>query len=158
TPPLQGPRPTPQPPPPASGGLRDGPPRQFSIAPRTASMYQMQSFALPNGEQAIVFTGGVILNVRTDDRNGLVDIEADRLVFWTRGNAQQLLGNLRTPQGTTSTRETEFYLAGNVEIRQVSGKDARTLRADEVYYDVGRNVAVAMNGDLEFRQPNIPDP
>src|SRR5207253_594357 len=37
-------------------------------------------------------------------------------------------------------------------------KESRLLKADEVYYDVGRNVAVAMHADLEFRQPGIPDP
>ena len=30
--------------------------------------------------------------------------------------------------------------------------------ADEVYYDVGRNVAVAMHAEMEFRDPRIPDP
>ena len=39
-----------------------------------------------------------------------------------------------------------------------NGKDERTLRADEVYYDVSRNVAVAMKGDLEFHQTGVPDP
>jgi hypothetical protein len=33
----------------------------------------------------------------------------------------------------------------------------RVLRADQVYYDVSRNVAVAVSGDIEFREKGIPD-
>jgi hypothetical protein len=34
----------------------------------------------------------------------------------------------------------------------------RTLRCDELYYDVSRNVAVALSADLEIHQPGVPDP
>jgi hypothetical protein len=34
----------------------------------------------------------------------------------------------------------------------------RILRCDEVYYDVNRNVALAINANLEIRQPGFPDP
>src|SRR5262249_32967492 len=70
---------------------------------------------------------------------------------------QQVLNNMSTPQGH-NTRESEFYLSGNVEIRQQSHGEARTLRADEVYYDVNRNVAVAMHGDLELQRKGVRDP
>jgi hypothetical protein len=102
-------------------------------------------------------TNGVILLIRNPNNTPLLDIEADRLVYWTRKNPQQLFSNLRSPQGQTSN-ELEFYLAGNVEIRQQDTQGTRLLRADEVYYDVARNIAVAMRGNLEFRQPNIPEP
>jgi hypothetical protein len=112
------------------------------------------------GEQALLGTGGIILSVQgvgTGASAGLLDIEADQVVVWSRGNLQQLYGGLRSENGQ-STREAELYLAGNVEIRSQNGPEARTLRADEVYYDVGRNVAVARNGDLEFKQKGVPDP
>jgi hypothetical protein len=64
---------------------------------------------------------------------------------------------MRRPGGETG-RELEFYLAGNVEIRSHSGTEDRLLRADEVYYDATRNVALALNADLEFKQPGLPDP
>src|SRR5439155_25323251 len=137
-------------------GPRDGPPRVLSIAPRTGAPFQTQSFPLPTGEQAVVVTGGVILTVRNVASVGLVDIEADRLVFWTRGNTNDMLKNLRG-EGQTS-RELEFFLAGNVEIRQQSRQSVRTLRAEQIYYDVSRNVAVAVSADLEVRQPGVPDP
>jgi hypothetical protein len=165
-PPVPGPT---MPPPPAAGTPRagapapaarpsaPGPPRQISIAPRTGQPFQTQAVPLPSGEQAVVVTGGVIVTVRNVENVGILDIEADRLVVWTRGNPQQLFNSLRAPQGKTS-RDLEFYLAGNVEIRQQNGPESRTLRAEEVYYDVGHNVAVALQADLEFKQPQIPDP
>lgn len=136
-----------------------GPPRQFHIVPRTQSMpYNVQTVPLPNGEQALVVTNGVILTVRSPVPNvGLLDIEADRLVVWGHENFQNMFNGLRGDQGHT-TKEVEFYLAGNVEIREQNGQENRTLRADEVYYDVGRNVAVAYHADLEFKQPGMPEP
>jgi hypothetical protein len=137
--------------------LSDGQPKILSILPRTGSLSDYRDFRLENGEHATVVTGGVILVIRNPNNTPLLDIEADRLVLWTRNNPQQLISNLQTPQGQT-TRELEFYLAGNVEIRQQDKQGTRTLRADEVYYDVNRNVAVAMQADLEFRQPNVAEP
>src|SRR5262249_53241141 len=135
--------------------LFDGQPKVLDILPRTSEGFHPQSFLLPSGEHVTVVPGGVILVIKNPNNTPLVDIEADRLVFWTRSNPQQLFGTLRTPQGQTS-RDLEFYLAGNVEIRQQDQQGTRTLRADEVYYDVSRNVAVAMRADLEFKQPNVP--
>jgi hypothetical protein len=131
---------------------------QFSIEPRRAGGFQfVQLPPLPTGEQVLVITGGVILNVRGLDRLDILDIAADRLVVWTRGNVQELVNNMRRPEGEIS-RDLEFYLAGNVEIRSRQGTQDRLLRADEVYYDVGRHVAVALTADLEFKQPGLPDP
>lgn len=135
-----------------------GVPRIISIAPRTSRPFEQQSFTLPSGEKAVVVTGGIILVVRNLQNQEVVDIEADRLVFWTTGNTEEMFGNMRRSQGQAS-RELEFFLSGNVEIRQQGQPtDQRTLRADEVYYDVGRNVAVAVSADLELRRAGIPEP
>jgi hypothetical protein len=112
---------------------------------------------LPSGEQVLLVTGGAIVMVRGADRAELLDIAADRLVVWTRGNVQDLVNNMRRPEGEAS-RDLEFYLSGNVEIRSRQGTEDRTLRADEVYYDVSRHVALAFTTDLEFKQPGLPDP
>lgn len=136
----------------------DNVPRIVTISPRTTKPFEWQSFTLSTGERAIVVTGGVMLLVRNTQNAEIVDIESDRLVFWTHGDSENLFANMRTKDGQT-TKELEFYLAGNVEIRQQSSPaDNRTLRADEVYYDVGRNVAVAMTADLEMYRPGFPDP
>lgn len=133
------------------------PPRQLSIRPRTTRQFDQQGFTLPTGEHVEILAGGVILNVRGVQGIGLLDIEADRLVVWTKENLQDMMQGMKRPEGQKA-QDLEFYLAGNVEIRQVTGADARTLRADEVYYDVNRNVAVALRGDLEIREPRFPEP
>jgi len=111
-------------------------------------------------EVATIVTGGFILTVRSvDARTGaadFLDIEADRGVVWTRDEAGGQADRIATPEGVTG-REMEFYLAGNVELRQHTLKQDRTLRAEELYYDVSRNVALALTADLEYRQTNVPD-
>jgi hypothetical protein len=155
-------------------------PRAFSIRPRTGSDYQSQIIDTADGQQAMVLTGGIILMVNNVDKVGLLDLEADRAVIWSRGGSRLLLENLRKPEGGTS-RELEVYLAGNVVLRQqdlpklpppppVPGMPlppphlphkrdvtTRTLRADELYYDVNRNVAIALKADLEVLAPTSPD-
>jgi hypothetical protein len=110
------------------------------------------------GEQAIIITGGVIVNVRNVPNIGLLDIEADRLVIWTKGNnSQQLVNDLQKPGGQPGN-DLEFYLSGHVEIREQHEKEARIIRCDECYYDVNRNVAIALTARLEIKQPTVPDP
>jgi hypothetical protein len=161
TPPLPPVRPSaiPFPQQPAAPAIRNplgGPVQRYSIRSRTSAGFEPQSFVLSNGDYVTVLTGGVILLVQTGN-NGLLDIEADRLVIWTKENPQQMLNGLRSPDGH-SGRNLEFYLAGNVEIRERSGVRDHTMRANEVYYDVNRHVAVALQGSVEFRQRGVPDP
>jgi hypothetical protein len=138
-----------------------GPPRNISIQPRTAAPFQFQSFTLPNGEKAHVAIGGVILNVRGSGPSaGIIDIEADRIVVWTKSDGDQFFKKAQTPEGQTA-QDVEFYLSGNVQIRRaqgVNGQDRTTLQAEQVYYDVKRNVAVAVGADLEIATPRVPDP
>jgi hypothetical protein len=162
TPPVPSPAvataPAPGPPPP--GGrvtMATSPLRQLSIVPRTAAGFDPRSIIQPDGQYVIFINGGITLLVRSLDNQNLVDIEADRLVIWTHNEPGKLLSQLRSTQGET-TNEIEFYLEGNVEFREQLGPETRTLRADEFYYDVGRNVGVAMHADLEFREKNVPDP
>ena len=148
------------PPPVPLPGSAPGPPplRQLRIVPRTSLPIQYKFTPLSNGEEALFITGGVILTVLgAPGTTGLLDIEADRVIVWSHGNLRNLMTGVQTPEGHSS-REGEFYLAGNVEIRAQSGTETRTLRADECYYDVSRHVAVARNADLEFKQPGVTEP
>jgi hypothetical protein len=141
------PRPTAPPSPPR--------PRQVRVMPRSSLDIQAETIKL-DGEQAILVTGGVILSVQgAPGVEGLLDIEADQAVIWSQGDLQQLFSGMRSAEGQ-STNQVEFYLAGNVVIRSQTRQDSTTLRADEVYYDVARHVAVAHNADLELRP--IPRP
>jgi len=151
------------------GGMPPGGPvtvRQFNIVPRNPSGFQVltpppgSGSGQPPDLVPIIITGGFILTVRSVDPKThaveILDIEADRGVIWRRSEARDRADPIQGPAGLTG-RELEFYLAGNVEIRQRSGKEDRTLRADEIYYDVNRNVALALTADLEWRQPGVPD-
>ena len=130
-------------------------PQNFSVRPRSSVPIQFSSKPMPSGETAWIVTNGVILTVKDPGAKiGMLDIEADRLVFWTRGSAQDLLDNLRGPQGQT-TQAIEFYLQGNVELRYQNKKETEIIRADEVYYDVARRVAVCLKADLEIRDPKL---
>jgi hypothetical protein len=159
------PGPTPLPPPsrqtPPPPGAAPAPIRNFSVQPRRGRNFDViVTPAGPDGEQATVITGGVILLVRNAPNMGIVDMEADRLVFWTRGgNAQKLLGGMQSAEGQEAN-DLEFYLAGNVEVRQQAAnniKESRTLKCDEIYYDVNRHVAVAIKARLELRELQLPD-
>lgn len=130
------------------------PPRVLRIAPRTGGRFEMESIASQN---AVLVTGGIILSVSNVERFGILDIEADSAVIWTKGDSQQFLQNLQTGQGETN-RESEFYLSGNVVLRMGTGKEERVMRADQIYYDVGRNVAIATAASLELRDKNFPEP
>jgi len=104
-----------------------------------------------------------------------VEIAADRVVVWTQGDLRELVDGTPAPQGQ-APRSFEFYLSGNVEIRDEMIKnigtptpirEARVLRCSEGYYyfmppthdePAGRNYAIALNADLGLRQPGLPDP
>jgi hypothetical protein len=132
------------------------PPRNIRIVPRTDA-FQVQEVPLTSGERAIVVTGGVMITIATVSPTiDLLDVEADRLVIWTKGDTQRMFNQMRG--GGHNASQAEFYMAGNVVLREKEPKDAHTLHADELYYDIGRNIAVAYQGDLEFKQPGFPDP
>jgi hypothetical protein len=141
------------------------PVRQFSLTPRTSEGFNFSFGPRSGNEQALLVSGGVILSVRDVQGIGLLDMEADRVVLWTKGaNIQEMMDNLRSNKGEAS-KELEIYLSGNVEVRQMdppkeAGKppQSRTIRADEVFYDVKRNTAVALNAEMQFFEPRIPDP
>jgi hypothetical protein len=157
-PPVAAPEEKPPPLPPANA-----PPKRFSIRSRTSLGINAQGgVPQPDGTTPYVIPTGVIITVGDPgDPKGFLDIEADRAVVWTKGSPQQMFANMQSSHGET-TNSVEFYLTGNVEIRSMShsktGSQSQVLRADEVYYDVGRNVAIALKSDLELRDPKVPNP
>jgi len=157
TPPVPPPS-KPQPPPP---GKALAPSRNFMIAPRQGGSFAGERKVGPNGETIYIVTGGVIMQVRNAPNIGMIDMEADRIVIWTRGDGDQLAVNIQQPSGHNSN-DLEVYLSGHVVIRQapiVNPKlEQRTISANEVYYDVNRNVAVALDARLEMQQPLMTDP
>ena len=71
-------------------------------------------------------------------------------------DSNQLITALQNSKGQ-STNQLEFYLSGNVEIRETDGPNLRILRADEAYYDVNHNVAVALSATIQLKQTGLPD-
>ncbi|MFO0807272.1 MAG: LPS assembly protein LptD [Gemmataceae bacterium] len=143
--------------PPATPRTGPAPARSISIAPRRSTAYDTKTEII-NGERVSYASGGVIVTIRNVKGIGLIDIEADRLVMWTKSDSgDQLLNQMNAPDGKV-TQAAEFYLEGDVQIRSKSAQSDNLLTADRVYYDVNRNVAVAVQADLELRRPDLPDP
>lgn len=160
--PLQAPGSTALPPPsrvgqpPRGPTVLEGPSRQYSIAPRTAGSFNVKIEPMGDNQQAVIVTGGVILTLRDVKGIGLLDMEADRVVVWTRNvNPSEVVDGAQRSENRSS-RDLEFYLSGNVEIRQQSAKDSRLIRADEVYYDANRNTAICVHAELEIKDPKVP--
>lgn len=112
-----------------------------------------------------------------------IEFAADNVVIWVRGlkgTADILGGGLevdRTPKKDAPDADkqdapkekdervtVELYLSGNVVIRTLGalttaafGPSQQILRAEEIYYDVDKNRAVALNADLETKFPTGPD-
>ena len=133
----------------------------FTLAPRSGSSgfnsIPMQVPGYPD-LHAEVFTEGVILNVQNAPGGGSLDMEADRLVIFTRGDdPQDRYRRAGQPIGSKDGF-LQFYLAGNVEIRTKNNKDERKLTATEVFYDVNRSTAIALTAEIQVRQPGITDP
>jgi hypothetical protein len=149
-----------RPQPPAPGrSIAQG--RNIHIAPRQGGSFALKREVLPSGETILIVTGGVILQVRNAPNVGLIDMEADRVVLWTRDNGEQLATDIQQPSGHES-KDVEVYLSGHVILRQapiINPKgEQRTIAASEVYYDVNRNVAIAHEARLELQQPVLKDP
>lgn len=128
-------------------------PLQHQLLPRSGEKLNVQIVDLQGGRQIITVTGGLILNVRNVPKIGIVDVEADRAVIWTknRDKADRMADDLRRSQGTPAD-DLEFYVAGHVILRSMlSPRENTILEADELYYDAQRNVSVALQSRLELR-------
>ena len=158
---------TPLPPPAQPAGHPPAPPpgpRQFTVAPRGEQGFDIKGEPLPDGTQAVIVTGGVIVSVANVPGVGRLDLEVGAdpcLVIWSKGGdtcSSLRSATSRTAQGQSTNCATgQFYLAGNVEqSRQSQDGEMRILRADEVYYDVNHNVAVALSALLQLKKPGVP--
>ncbi len=170
TPTVPGPAPGTPPPPPFFGPAVTPPtqlppvvaptPRNFSIRSRSTAngSVKLTSGTAENGDTFYIISEPIIMTISNPkEATGVLDVEADRMIYWTKGDGKKSFENMRGPNGET-TQHIEFYMAGNVEMRSATKKETETLRCDELYYDVSRNVAIATKSDLEIKQPKIPNP
>jgi hypothetical protein len=145
---------------PSQGGAGRARP-SLAVSPRQHTPFNTASQQLGPNEWATIITGGVIVTATGVENIGTIDLEADRVVIFSQGESPlQAFQGPNQGQGKSGIDATELYLSGNVEVRRREGK-AKTeqlLTAAEVYYDVGRRVAVAVTAQLDMRQPPITDP
>lgn len=115
-------------------------------------------------ERRLIFTGGVIVNVLYFPATGgppqEIEFATDNVVAWMKGiDGFNPSANLETGPGEKK-KEIELFLSGDVVIRTLAaggGGVDQVLRAEEIYYDVNRNRAVALHADLEMRSGNLFD-
>ncbi len=141
--------------------LPGAPGRKFQFARRYGRGFNVSSEQLDPNTQRIVFMGGVIVSVSPGGDQPAIEFATDSAVAWVTG-AKVANPTEGFDAGPETKREVELYLTGNVVIRTVSYNpkgDAvgQTLRAEEIYYDVPRNRAVAVNADLELAAKQAPD-
>jgi len=110
--------------------------RRLRAFPRSSVPLNIRWFPSPAGNEWVaVITSGVNLVVDGVDPAGPLDISADRLVIWTRGQAQpDLEGNA----AQAADVPLELYMEGNVVFRQ----GQRVVEAVSMFYDVPRSSGV----------------
>ena len=110
--------------------------RRLRAFPRSSMPLAVQWFPSPSGpEWVAVITSGINLVIDGVDPAGPLDISADRMVIWTRGQAQPDLGG---DASQTADTPLELYMEGNVVFRQ----GQRVIEAVSMFYDVPRSSGV----------------
>ena len=144
---------------PSGGGAK-----QFRFIPRYGRPYNLSTNLLEDGTtRRFIVTGGLIVNVNTGPGGQEIEFATDDAVVWVRGKEVNNLPGGFDTGGEDQKTEVELYMTGNVVIRTMTpGQGAtppviQTLRAAEVYYDVSRSKAIALNADLELASPKVPD-
>lgn len=145
--------------------ITDAVSRFFRYAPRYGRLNNISSEELKNpdgtpiGIQRFVITGGVTIYVSPGQGKPEVEFATDNAVVWVHGaKVNDITGGFE--MGPDNKREVEVYLSGNVIIRTVSqGTQPATqiLRAEEIYYDVARNRAIALSADMELSTSKLMD-
>lgn len=118
--------------------------RRIRVFPRSAVKMQVLWFpSQVQGEWIAVVNTGVNLIVDGIEGAGAIDVSTDRMVLWTRGQAQpDLQEGGQTLQGEGTP--LEVYLEGNVVFRQGD----RVIYADRVYYDVNNQLSTILQADM----------
>ncbi len=110
--------------------------RRLRAFPRSSVPLAVKWLPSPSGNEWIaVITSGVNLVVDGVDPSGPLDISADRLVIWTRGQGQP---DLNGGAGQGADVPLELYMEGNVIFRQ----GQRVVEAMSMFYDVPRSSGV----------------
>jgi len=132
--------------------------RSIQMSSRNDSSTSGVTKLLPNGERALIVSGGIRVLVEGLASEGLpstlgpvgtVDISTDRAVIWTAGSNLGIGGQAFQSQDTP----LEIYMEGNIEFRQGD----RIIYADRMFYDVRRQVGIILNAELLTPLPQTED-
>lgn len=134
--------------------------RTWSISPRYGGrQLQFDSFKAADGSTAFVIRGGVIIVSEMPGR-GRVDLSADHVVIWTRGENADLPNISGGVASQSVDQPLEAYLEGDVVIRndrlELAGPaDQTVFRADRAYYDFRTERLVALNAEANLFAPGL---
>ena len=137
--------------------------RIIEIQPRGQTDIQTGE-RLPDGTQTIIIRNGVNIITRTTEQ-GIIDLEADNIIVWIRGTADDpvVKVNFNNQIVAKSTQRIEFYLEGNIFVRQdqeqIQGKaDQRTYKGERAYYDAQNDRLLVLNAELSLFAPGLITP
>ena len=141
------------------------------ISPRYGRLNDAKADPVGDDTTRVIYTGGIIVNIQylTGEGAGTrmqdVEFATDNAVIWQRGRkGPDPVTQLNAGVEAGPRNEYEFYFQGNVVIRSfgVDSQGRRNVehvfRAHEMYYEVARNRAVALGGDIEMQVPGLPEP
>ncbi len=131
--------------------------RRIRIFRRSDVPFQAQWFPSPNGIESVgVVSSGVNIVIdglgEVDSGMGVftigsVDISTDRAVVWTQGLEIGQEGGTLQPHDMP----LEIYMEGNIVFRLGD----RIIYADQMYYDVRRQIGVILNAELQSPVPGF---
>jgi hypothetical protein len=138
---------------PESEATTEGKPlRRLRMGPRTMRPFNAETINTSPTEQALVLTGGINLIIYNVEGIGTVDILTDRMIIWRTTTSTSELSKGEVTQ--SQNEPLELYLEGNVIVRQ----GPRTIECKQMYYDVGRSLAVAYDAEMESENPEFGTP
>ena len=154
--------------PPASGDAANVivmPGSQRIIEIRTGSLTSIKMLdRLPDGTQTVVLRNKVGITTQTPEQ-GIIDLEAENIIIWIRSkqDAAPIQLDINNRITTKSNQPIEFYLEGNVVVRQdqqrIQGKsDQRTYKAERAYYDLQQERMLIINAELDLFAPGLITP
>gem|GEM_PF-886177 len=134
--------------------------RTVWISPRTNRPFNVFPSKKGEEETAYIVTGGIKLLAKFATGSiRSIEVEADQAIIWRKEKGGGSLDAMFSEEGDKDGSGIELYLSGNVVIRYGAPHDvtvagiqtqARTMRAERIYYDVGNHKAIALNADVEY--------
>ncbi len=125
--------------------------RHVRLSPRSSMKIDIRTEKSTNTvppEQITILTGGVNLVVEGDDRFGVIDLSADRIVIWSEATES---GQFNFDSTQPLESQFQVYLEGNIVGRQ----STNVLHAEQAYYDAREDRGLLLDAELSLRPPEF---